>query len=276
MKLKNLSLNKAITLSVLSVSLLLPGTSFANVYETKEAVSTSFASIVEVASNENLEIKKNEIKALLEANGGSSQNFDELIKYTNQGDIEFIYSIIELKKANPQLSPEEIVELVFPVEDSIVQARGQSSSGWNSLTTAEKWLVAGYPAEALIVNAAKNNTDEITSVRYPGWTDGDKGNAFRHALWNAIMALNITKVMAEQFASAHEDVGLTNAELSATTWNGYNGLQHKQMDLHNNQKGRDCVSWYEIPFAVTNTDLANRVQAKMLHLTTRILIGGGI
>lgn len=260
---KKISLNKALTLSVLSVSLLLPGTSFANAYETKEAISTSYASFVEVASNENLEIKKNEIKKLLEANGGSSQNFDELIKYTEQGDIEFVYSIIEFKKANPQLSTEEIVEIVFPVEDGRVQVRGQSSGGWNTLTTAEKWLVAMYPAEALIVNAAKNNTDEITNARYPGWVDGDKGNAFRHALWNAIMALNITKVMAENFATAHEDVGLTDAQLQALVWEGFNGLQHKRMDLHNNQVGRDTVSWYELPYAISNTVLANRVQTEI-------------
>jgi len=105
--------------------------------------------------------------------------------------------------------------------------------------------------------------DVITNSRYPNWKDGDRGNAFRHALWNAIMALNITKTKAEIFANAHEDVGMTDAELMYDEWNGYNGLMHKSMDLHNNAKGRDCVSWYEVPYAVTNTDLANRVQEKM-------------
>ena len=50
----------------------------------------------------------------------------------------------------------------------------------------EKWLVALYPAEALLVKAAQSRTDKITSERYPNWIDGDKGNAFRHALWDGL------------------------------------------------------------------------------------------
>lgn len=276
-------LTKAIVLSVLSASLLLPGNSYANTSETNDDVLTTdavYASIIEEASEADLEVMKSEIKAQLEANrSGSSDNFEELSKYLEQGDIEFIYSIIEFKKENSELSPEEIVEIVFPVQNKAqtfsgiqLQASRESNTGWNALTTAEKWLVALYPAEALIVNAAKNNTDSITFARYGHWTDGDKGNAFRHALWNAIMTLNIGRVLAEQFGTAHEKVDATDSELSTTYWNGYNGIQHRAMDLHNNQKGRDTVNWYDAPYFVTNTDLANRVQTKIDNNEMIILV----
>ncbi|MCR8645280.1 hypothetical protein NV379_21725 [Paenibacillus sp. N1-5-1-14] len=260
-------LAKATTLSILSLSLLLPGTSYAYANVTNGTSSyASYEMASSRSSSNELELMKNDIKNLLEENlEGSSRNFDEMSKFVSPGDIEFIHHIIELKKEKPQLTPEEIVGMVFTNHDN-VQTRGllsEAGQSWNNLTTDEKWLVAMYPAEALIVNAAKNNTDALTNSYYPGWKDGDKGNAFRHALWNAIMALNITKNLAEKFATAHENHGLTDDQYRAEVWNGFNGLQHRAMDLHNNGKGRDCVSWYEIPYAVSNTDLAERVQTKI-------------
>lgn len=53
---------------------------------------------------------------------------------------------------------------------------------WTNLTAAEKKLVVLFPADALLVKAAQSKTDKLTSERYPKWKDGDKGNAFRHAL----------------------------------------------------------------------------------------------
>ncbi|MBE1557166.1 DUF6973 domain-containing protein [Sporosarcina limicola] len=190
-----------------------------------------------------------------------------------QADIDLSLLIIKLKEENLEISTDALVGLVESNFSGEIQAFGVLESAgktWSNLTAAEKWLVALHPADALLVKAAQSRTDKITSERYPNWKDGDKGNAFRHALWNAQMARNIGKNLAEQFATAHENHGLTDAEYKAQVWFGFNGLEHKNMDLHNNKMGRDCFYWYDIaPFDST---LADRVDAKIKNGEAKILV----
>lgn len=146
-----------------------------------------------------------------------------------------------------------------------------SSAGetWNSLTPSEKLLVVLYPSDAIVVKACQEATDEYTNQYYYGWTDGDEENAFRHALWNAMMTAAIGRTQAENFATAHEawpEEDLRNAE----PWNGFDAFQHKAMDLHNNQKGRDCVKWYEI--FITDNTLITRVLEKINNGEMVILV----
>ncbi|UHA75147.1 DUF6973 domain-containing protein [Paenibacillus sp. 481] len=271
---KKTLLFKTTLLSVLSFSLLLPGASFANAYGTIDGGTAyaSFNSNSKKSSPAELNHMKNEIKMLLEENkSGSSQSLDRMSPYMTQSDIQFIHNIIELKKANPQLSTEELSNIVFPVRSGVASLRS-ISSGWAALNAAEKSLAIEYPAQALIVNLAKTNTDKITRDQYPGWIDGDKGNAFRHALWNAIMSVTIGKDLAEKFATAHENNGLTIVQQLAQSWHGFNGIEHKSMDMHNNLKGRDCVKTSEFLSSVTNTELAKRVQKKIDNNELIILV----
>lgn len=200
-------------------------------------------------------------------------------KYMSNEEISFIEKVIKVKSEKKDLQNEELVEILFnPNTSEDITALAFSVPGiWNELTPSERLLVVLYPMQALIVNACKKETDSITSRRYPNWKDGDKGNAFRHALWNAMMAVYIGKPLAKAFADAHEAVinpktgkVFTDWELTQLSWNGFNGLQHKNMDLHNNQKGRDCVSWYEL--IITNNTLINRVQTKINNGEMVILV----
>ena len=62
--------------------------------------------------------------------------------------------------------------------------------------------------------------------RFGDMDDGDKANAFRHALWN-----------------------------------GFDAFQHREMDYHNNALGRSCVTWYEI--WLSPDQIADRIMAKL-------------
>ncbi len=187
-------------------------------------------------------------------------------KYLDKDFVEVVKSIVEIKKLNPNLDVNQIQRLIesksMKFSHRINYSIGESVSGaWNKLTDAEKKLVILYPAEAIFVNSAKNKTDEITIKKYPNWQDGDKGNAFRHALWNAMMARDIGHNLAEKFATAHENFGDMNDEVDRSVWGGHTGAEHRAMDMNNNAKGRACVKWYEV-FAKNET-LANRVQEKI-------------
>ena len=205
------------------------------------------------------------------------QNNERIKKYLTKSDIAFIDYIIKFKNENPKLSTEELYKIIFDRKKSgQISVQAESTTAWDKLTPSEKSLVIVFPKEALIVDACKKDTDAITNKKYPNWKDGDKGNAFRHALWNTMMALNIGKSLAKSFADAHEAVVdgngklLTDAQLKLLKWNGFDGLQHKNMDLNNNSKGRDCVAWYE--FFTSNDTLASRVQTKINNGEMTILV----
>ena len=56
----------------------------------------------------------------------------------------------------------------------------------------------------------------------------------RHGIWNAEMTVLIGKERAELFATAHEDKDVTGTESD-----GYPKTAHRDMDLHNNEVGRE-------------------------------------
>ena len=56
-------------------------------------------------------------------------------------------------------------------------------------------------------------------------------NAYRHAMWNAIMTDKMGAEKAKKFADAHEQIPK-------------NPIDHKEMDLHNNELGRRIAIEY--------------------------------
>lgn len=66
---------------------------------------------------------------------------------------------------------------------------------------------------------------------YPESLHNGKGDAFRHAYFNALNVISIGEAYAQLLSTAHEDI----------TFNPQNVYQYKekQMDLHNNQIGRN-------------------------------------
>lgn len=165
---------------------------------------------------------------------------NELVKkYLTEDEIQFYRNIVNIKVSNPKITVEDFQsDINSLITYSTTATISIESPGFWPFTNAETALIFLYPTQALIVNACKNSTDNWASTFYPGWQDGDIGNGYRHAFWNALMSKEIGLYLAGQFATAHEDHGLTDAEYAATSWNGFNGLQHKNMDLSNNAAGR--------------------------------------
>lgn len=108
------------------------------------------------------------------------------------------------------------------------------SSLYGRLNRSEMSLLAGgfllSPAGTAYIGHsvdkyAKQALSEA-SRRFPaGELHNGRGDAFRHAYWNALMTRHLTSFFAELFATAHEDSpGQPAAE--------------RAMDLHNNAEGR--------------------------------------
>ena len=104
---------------------------------------------------------------------------------------------------------------------------------WNALTESEKKLCIRYPFDALKVNTAKDIATTQTEAKFGTNGLGDRSDAFRHGIWNAEMTILIGKEKAELFATAHEDKDVTGNESD-----GYSKVEHRDMDLHNNEVGR--------------------------------------
>lgn len=145
-----------------------------------------------------------------------------------------------------------------------------------SLTPAERSLVAHHPVQAFIAELCRRITDRMLAERFPGSVDGDRGNAFRHAFWSASMTRWMGPDMAKAFTDAHEKLAnddgslKTDEELAAMSWSGFTGLEHREMDLANNAAGRECVKPGE--FFVTFRMLADRVMEKLENGELTVLV----
>lgn len=142
-----------------------------------------------------------------------------------------IEEILILKNTYPEYTDEKIFELMNErhqeLERGIVDI-------WNVLTDSEKKLCIRYPFDALKVNTARNIATTQTETKFGLNGLGDRSDAFRHGIWNAEMTVLIGKSKAELFATAHEDKDVTGNESD-----GYPKTAHRDMDLHNNEVGRN-------------------------------------
>ena len=115
------------------------------------------------------------------------------------------------------------------------------------LSGEEKDLVKENPIEASIVflcqREADRWTERVFSEYYIAhspeefWKDGDAANAYRHALWNALMARRMGEEAAKKWADAHEQFSDEMWDVRDT--NDITNREHTEMDLHNNQIGRN-------------------------------------
>ena len=194
-------------------------------------------------------------------------DFDALPK-TNPM-IQVIIEIEALKAGNPEMSDRQLVMIIGQRLKHMNRARGHARNSvssvydqWQNLTTAEQILVATHPANAALTYMTKDLAYELTQTHQGRNGLGDPSDAFRHAIWNAIMSRYISKSWAEDFATAHEDK--TEDELNQTAADGYSEREHKAMDLHNNEQGRDCWSvWTDTIITTSDEDLVERVKEKL-------------
>lgn len=108
--------------------------------------------------------------------------------------------------------------------------------GWMELNKIEKKLYVAHPFAALRVHAASKKAAQYSYEQFGNNGVGDKTDAFRHAVWCAIMARDIGPDLAKKFSDAHEN-GYTEEELAAEVMDGNTGYAHKDMDLYNNAIG---------------------------------------
>ena len=118
------------------------------------------------------------------------------------------------------------------------------------LTKQEIALSRTYMLQAYLAKNAAESASRLTDFHFgKGATNADttRANAFKHAVWNAIMVRDIGIDLAEAFASAHEsndinDVRSYNPQGTPTTIR-----EASVMDFINNQRGRDLTqinSWW--------------------------------
>lgn len=161
-----------------------------------------------------------------------SETFENDIECIQQSEFEdIIYEISSIKEKHPEFTTEMIKEVM----DINHQKTSKGISDiWNALTDSEKKLCIRYPFDALKVNTAKNIATSQTELKFGSNGLGDRSDAFRHGIWNAEMTILIGKDKAELFATAHEDKDVSGEESD-----GYPKTAHRDMDLHNNQIGRN-------------------------------------
>lgn len=174
--------------------------------------------------------------------------------------IKFYKDLEVFKKENPNLTIEQIVEHFDNIRGFGYE---EAKAVWMELTPAERRLVIAQPAFALITDSVRKKAHDYTVNNYGYSGAGDESDAFRHAVWNLLMCKYTGKPWAKLMADAHEDK--TEEYFNKVFPDGFTGRQHTQMDLHNNEKGRDCWNILIDPFNyfLTDGDLQNRVIAKI-------------
>ncbi|ABX42541.1 DUF6973 domain-containing protein [Lachnoclostridium phytofermentans] len=202
---------------------------------------------------------------------------DMILSNLSIAEVKFIQDVETIKEKNKDKSVDEIVNLIDWDNFARTQPKiyGFSSGSlvdeFNNLTPTEKTLVVLYPKEALIVKSCAEETDTWTNKYFRGWKDGDKGNAYRHAFWNARMKLVFNSgANAKIWADAHE--AWPDSELDGKSWNGFTAYQHRDMDYHNNEQGRDCIEWYELDPFISNSTVHDRIMAKINNNEMMILV----
>lgn len=149
---------------------------------------------------------------------------------------ELIREIEDIKKEHPVYTEDDILRIMN--ERHATTHDEEDAKGiidiWNALTESEKKLCIRYPFDALKVNTAKNIATNQTEIKFGRNGLGDKSDAFCHGIWNAEMTILIGKEKAELFATAHEDKDVTGTESD-----GFPKTAHRDMDLHNNEIGRN-------------------------------------
>jgi hypothetical protein len=182
----------------------------------------------------------------------------------NENAISFYKEIERYKKENPKESVEQVIKHF----DESTSGQGELNvlytvyEEWSNLTTSEKLLVASSPANAALTVMCRAKAYTLTQQNMGKNGLGDPSDAFRHAIWNALMCKYISKAWAYLMATAHEDK--TAAQLAQIAPDGYKESQHRTMDLYNNQKGRDC--WNILTDSIlwtTDATLVTRVKTKL-------------
>lgn len=169
---------------------------------------------------------------------------EEVINYLSKEDYVKAYRIAEDEDVfNKGYTQEELDEyftnLYLHIYENKMLQRSALPSGYSDLNSAEKKLVLAYPSQAATVYMCSNEAVSRTITEYGYNGADDCSDAFRHALWNALMT--------NSFASSEIIYNISNGRMYAKMWAdahevGNEGTLAYTMDLHNNSVGRNAVT----------------------------------
>lgn len=112
------------------------------------------------------------------------------------------------------------------------------------------------------VNATKE-TFLICNKRYEnGHSKSNKGNAFRHALWNVLIAKESLEKTKNDKKSANWAQKVTDLYEKVTQ----NSILDEQMDLHNNAIGRDLFLKFPKKSKTEITDIIYKKSTKAIKI----------
>ncbi len=129
-----------------------------------------------------------------------------------------------------------VIVVVGVIADSCVNSLIDNSEKITGVkvTESEKEFAKEDPVGAVIGFNSRSIANEYQKELYPNTygKDGNQANAFKHAMWNAVMTDKMGEERAENFAYAHEKEYLETQ------------LALCQMDFHNNYLGRQIALSY--------------------------------
>ena len=126
----------------------------------------------------------------------------------------------------------------------------------NSANSTDIILAAGHPFKAAEANKLQKKARKMADERYTDHRDGTLHNAFKHTIWNAMMAYHIDPQYAKWVGDAHEFGASENL-------NQTNNYQRDlmNMDLHNNEKGIQLGDGFqtEVWYKSADEEMADKI-----------------
>lgn len=188
----------------------------------------------------------------------SRNKYDEAEEYVSNIDFDYFYNSFDigddvktdLKKIQEYISLNEkytIEDLNKIIEPANINENYNSRAGYDYakllptskelLNANEKVVFNSNPAYGLsvLLQASYANSQEVGRFGSNSWATN--GDAFRHALWNALGTHFTSQSYMERFATAHE-TGLPSYNANSID---------TQMDLKNNATGRSLVKSMDLP-----------------------------
>ncbi len=162
-------------------------------------------------------------------------------------------TLIEKMKSIPASEQDAFVLAALEKEKVVTESQKIKSQGyrdsisdWASLSNEERLLCVGNPSACLKIRSAATYAENEAFNVFPDGARHGRQDAFRHALWNAVMTTEISYWWAEHWSNAHESDAPNNNE--------------REMDYYNNSVGRSA-SWS----GASRYSLSTTIKQKLLN-----------
>lgn len=128
------------------------------------------------------------------------------------------------------------------VNASDVKAPTEKELGFDRNSPGHIGAAVRDPIGAIFALEARNRAQEAMDHRYPdqkpGTDLGNEADAYKHTVWNYLMARTIGPERAKAMGDAHEIDGIDPSPIAEALGAAKNSEGARLMDLYNNQVGR--------------------------------------